>query len=93
MKRFAFLTGLLLAGCSVPQAHPAITATSPETLGLGDAQAPLVAADWWRGLGDAQLDRIVGDALSGNPSLDIALARLRQAESVLATRRADDGPR
>ncbi len=92
MKRFAFLTGLLLAGCSVPQAHPAITATSPETLGLGDAQAPLVAADWWRGLGDAQLDRIVGDALSGNPSLDIALARLRQAESVLATRRADDGP-
>ncbi|MFN3774754.1 efflux transporter outer membrane subunit [Sphingomonas parapaucimobilis] len=92
MKRFAFLTGLLLAGCSVPQAHPAITATPPEKLGLADAQAPLVAADWWRGLGDAQLDRIIGDALSGNPSLGIALARLRQVESVLATRRADDGP-
>ena len=92
MKRLAFLTGLLLAGCSVPQAHPAITATPPEKLGLADAQAPLVAADWWRGLGDAQLDRIIGDALSGNPSLGIALARLRQAESVLATRRADDGP-
>ena len=92
MKRFACLTGLLLAGCSVPQAHPAITPTAPEKLGLGTAQAPLVAADWWRGLGDPQLDRIIGDALAGNPSLDIALARLRHAESVLATRRADDGP-
>ncbi len=92
MKRFVFLTGLLLAGCSVPQAHPAVTQTPPERLGLGTAQAPLVAADWWRGLGDPQLDRIVGDALSGNPSLDVALARLRQAESVLATRRADNGP-
>ncbi len=92
MKRFALLTGLLLAGCSVPQAHPSVTPKVPETLGLGQAQAPLVAADWWRGLGDPQLDRIVGDALAGSPSLDIALARLRQAESVLASRRADNGP-
>ncbi|KTW12387.1 efflux transporter outer membrane subunit [Sphingomonas sanguinis] len=91
MKRFALLTGLLLAGCSVPQAHPSVTPKAPETLGLGQAQAPLVAADWWRGLGDPQLDRIVGDALAGSPSLDIALARLRQAESVLASRRADNG--
>lgn len=92
MKRFALLTGLMLAGCSVPQAHPAITPATPDRLGLGAAEAPLVAADWWRGLGDAQLDRIIADALAGNPSLDIALARLRQAESVLASRRADDGP-
>lgn len=92
MKRFALLTGLLLAGCSVPQAHPSVTPKAPETLGLGQAQAPLVAADWWRGLGDPQLDRIVSDALAGSPSLDIALARLRQAESVLASRRADNGP-
>ncbi|KTT72309.1 efflux transporter outer membrane subunit [Sphingomonas sanguinis] len=92
MKRFALLTGLLLAGCSVPQAHPNVTPKAPETLGLGQALTPLVAADWWRGLGDPQLDRIVSDALSGSPSLDIALARLRQAESVLASRRADNGP-
>ncbi|MCT8003052.1 efflux transporter outer membrane subunit [Sphingomonas sanguinis] len=92
MKRTIPLIALLLAGCSVPQAHPAVTQTAPETLGLGDAQAPLVATDWWRGLGDPQLDRIVDDALTGNPSLTVALARLRQAESVLASRRADDGP-
>jgi NodT family efflux transporter outer membrane factor (OMF) lipoprotein len=92
MKRLATLTGLLLAGCSVPQAHPAVAPTAPEKLGLGSAQAPLVATDWWRGLGDPQLDRMIDDALAGNPSLTIALARLRQAEAVLATRRADDGP-
>ncbi|MDR6116386.1 MULTISPECIES: efflux transporter outer membrane subunit [unclassified Sphingomonas] len=92
MKRSAFLTALLLAGCSVPQAHPAVAPVAPDTLGLGTAQAPLVATEWWHGLGDPQLDRIVGDALSGNPSLEIAMARLRQAESVLASRRAEDGP-
>ncbi|WP_343527662.1 efflux transporter outer membrane subunit [Sphingomonas sp.] len=92
MKRSIPLAALLLAGCSIPQAHPAVTPTAPEALGLGNAQAPAVAVDWWRGLGDPQLDRIVGDALAGNPSLDIAMARLRQAESVLASRRADNGP-
>ena len=75
MKRLATLTGLLLAGCSVPQAHPAIAPTAPEKLGLGSAQAPLVATDWWRGLGDPQLDRLVHDAVAGNPSLDAALGR------------------
>lgn len=92
MKRFALAIGLLLAGCSVPQTHPAIAPIAPDRLGLGNAQAPMVAVEWWRGLGDAQLDRIVADALSGNPSLDVALARVRQAESVLASRRADNGP-
>ncbi|MET4895829.1 efflux transporter outer membrane subunit [Sphingomonadaceae bacterium jetA1] len=92
MKRSAWAIGLLLAGCSVPQSHPAVAPVTPGRMALGTAQAPIMAPDWWRAMGDAQLDRIVGDALSGNPSLDVALARLRQAESVLASRRADDGP-
>ncbi|MGE7205075.1 efflux transporter outer membrane subunit [Sphingomonas sp. NPDC019816] len=92
MRRLALAVGLLLAGCSAPQTHPAVAPVAPDRLGLGTAQAPLVAPDWWRGLGDAQLDRIMADALAGNPSLDVALARLRQAESVLASRRADNGP-
>lgn len=92
MKRLAPLCGLLLAGCSVPQAHPAVAPIAPDRLGLGNAQAPLVAAEWWRGLGDPQLDRIIADTLTGNPSLDVAMARLRQSQSVLAVRRAEDGP-
>lgn len=92
MKRLTLLCGLLLAGCSVPQAHPAVGPIAPDRLGLGNAQAPLVAAEWWRGLGDPQLDRIIADTLTGNPSLDVAMARLRQSQSVLAVRRAEDGP-
>jgi NodT family efflux transporter outer membrane factor (OMF) lipoprotein len=39
--------------------------------------------DWWRNLNDPQLDRIMADALAGNPTLDVALARLRLASAGL----------
>lgn len=35
--------------------------------------------NWWTGLGDPQLDGLIGDALQGTPDLDIAAARARQA--------------
>ncbi len=46
---------------------------------LSAAQFP--ASDWWKGLGDAQLDALIVEALQGNPSLDAADARLRQARA------------
>ena len=51
---------------------------------LGDASlsaAQFPASDWWKGLGDAQLDALIAEALQGNPSLDAADARLRQARA------------
>ncbi|MBI0475458.1 efflux transporter outer membrane subunit [Sphingomonas sp. MA1305] len=93
MTRFApILVAALLAGCAVPHSPPVVAPVAPAALGLGTAAAPLIADDWWRGFGDPQLDRIVTDATAGNPTLDAALARVRQAEAVLASRRADDGP-
>ena len=38
-------------------------------------------AEWWRSLGDANLDALISNALSGTPSLDAADARLRKALS------------
>jgi NodT family efflux transporter outer membrane factor (OMF) lipoprotein len=38
--------------------------------------------DWWTRYGDAQLDRLMRDALDGQPSLRIAAARLRQANAM-----------
>lgn len=35
--------------------------------------------DWWTSFGDAQLDALINEALSGTPSLDAADARVRQA--------------
>lgn len=48
--------------------------------------------DWWRALGDAQLDALIAEGLSGHPSLDAADARLRQAEAQAGIARADRLP-
>ena len=90
IRRF-LLPLLLVSGCAVPASPPLVAPIAPAALGLGRATAPLVAGEWWKQLGDPQLDRLVADATAGNPDLDAALARVRQAEAVLSSRRAEDG--
>ena len=93
MTRPALAAALLLAGCTAPAVEQVVTPIAPPALGLtGTASTPAIAADWWRGFGDPQLDTLVTSAVAGNPSLDIALARIAQARAVLASRRADTGP-
>lgn len=95
MRRRAFIpafASLLLAGCATPDARVAVAPVQPSAMGLGDAAAPGIDAQWWTALDDAQLDRIMRDALTGSPRLDAALARLRQAQALVATRRAEDLP-
>lgn len=82
---------MLLAGCAAPSMRQLVTPIQPAELALTGAAAPAVDAAWWRGFGDPQLDRIVADTLAGNPNLDVALARVGQAEAVLSTRQAEDG--
>ncbi len=82
----------LLAGCAVPASETVVAPVSGTALGLAGDPAPVIAADWWRGFGDPQLDRLVKDAVAGNPSLDAALARVAQAQAVLSTNRANNGP-
>ena len=41
--------------------------------------AAFPAADWWKALGDPQLDVLIDEALTGTPTLDAADARLREA--------------
>ncbi|MES2483983.1 MAG: efflux transporter outer membrane subunit [Pseudomonadota bacterium] len=46
--------------------------------------APVSLSDsWWTELGDPQLDRLVQQALTGNPSLRLAQSRLDRARAVL----------
>lgn len=91
MRRSLVLVALSLSACAVPASRPALTPLAPQSVGL-TGEAPAIAPDWWRTMGDPQLDRIVADALSGNPTLDQAMARVRQATAALSTRRADNGP-
>lgn len=88
------LTLSLLAGCAaLPHDKPQLTLRTGGDLGLGAAASPIsVAPDWWVALGDPQLDRIMADALSGNPSLDEARARLRMASELIANARAQQLP-
>jgi NodT family efflux transporter outer membrane factor (OMF) lipoprotein len=94
MTRLIFSTSVaaLLAGCAVPASDTVVPPILATALGLAVDPAPVIAADWWRRFGDPQLDRLVSDAVAGSPSLDAALARVTQAQAVLSTRRADNGP-
>jgi len=94
--RGALLAAVLLGGCSIPDTRPALAPKAATDLGLGAAGtvAPLPQVDpsWWRAFGDPQLDRVVSDVQAGNPSLDEALARVRQAQAALSQRRAEGAP-
>ena len=76
----AAFAAALLAGCATPHIRPKEHALVGAAHGLkGPDAAP--AVDWWRSLNDPQLDRIMADALAGNPTLEVALARLRLARA------------
>ncbi|MEH3158624.1 MAG: efflux transporter outer membrane subunit [Sphingomonas taxi] len=86
------LAALLASACAVPHSPPAVAPVAPATLGLAPDAAPALSDHWWTAFADPQLDRLVADATAGNPRLDAALARIAQAQAVLAARNADDGP-
>ena len=45
-------------------------------------RAALALARWWQQLGDAQLNALIDQALSGSPDMRLAQARLRQARAM-----------
>lgn len=59
---------------------------------LPDGAYPWPAARWWAAYGDAQLDRLVDQALSAQPSLAQAQARIEQARAAVAATQAAHGP-
>ncbi len=91
MKRMTSAIGLMaalaLAGCAAPSEPIAVQSLSASALGLGAAPGAAIASDWWRSFGDAQLDRIITDALHGNPTLAIAMARVRASHAMVASTR------
>lgn len=84
----AALAALLLASCaSVPHVAPQVSQVQPAALGLGQS-VTAIKSDWWTQFGDAQLDRLVAMGLAGNPGLDVALARVREALSTVQVEHA-----
>ena len=89
---------LALAGCvSSGGLHPDGTPIDPATLKAERSLAHLSAAawpstDWWSGLGDPQLDALIGEALRDNPGLGVADARARAAQAEAGIADAARGP-
>jgi NodT family efflux transporter outer membrane factor (OMF) lipoprotein len=79
-----------LSGIAAPHATP----RDPASLGLPTARGSTAAPnrEWWKGLGDAQLDTLVATALHNAPSLRIAQARLARAQASLESAHANTLP-
>ncbi|HEV2681912.1 MAG TPA: efflux transporter outer membrane subunit, partial [Rhodanobacter sp.] len=91
---------LALAGCvSSGGVHPDGTPIDPATLkaehslaGVNVSPAAWPTTDWWTGLGDAQLDALITEALQNNPGLGAADARARAAQAEAGIADAARGP-
>jgi NodT family efflux transporter outer membrane factor (OMF) lipoprotein len=80
-------TALFTAACAaIPDLGPEPQAKDAEVYAAAESfRAPAAAwpaTTWWTAYGDAQLDTLIAEALSGAPSLAQAEARLRQAEAI-----------
>jgi len=87
----------LVVGCAKPrEASPGRALLSPAALtGQPASNAAPLEADWpgphwWRAFGPDDLDVLVQAALQRQPGLQVALARVRQAQAVLEGVRSDD---
>ena len=92
---FALASVIGLSACaSMNGIEPQATLREAPSLGLPAEQSPPIALDsqWWREFGDAQLNRLMDDALANNPSLKIAQARLSRAQAGAAVTDAAGGP-
>jgi NodT family efflux transporter outer membrane factor (OMF) lipoprotein len=90
---------LTIAGCaSTGGLAPQARGIDPSSLDAGaavraanaDAQWP--AADWWRTYNDPQLNAWIDAAQAGNPTLAVAQARVREAQSMAGVARAALSP-
>lgn len=90
----ALAAALLLVGCANPgPAHTPLSQTTPAAAGLTAATTDVVAtSQWWKALGDEQLNTLIDTALQGNPSLAVSRARLEQAVALSQVREAANGP-
>jgi len=79
----ALALAVLIAGCaSSRDIEPRTRLDAVPAPALSGA--PVSISDtWWTDLGDPQLDRLVEQALAGNPSLRLAQSRLDRARAVL----------
>lgn len=95
----ASLSVLALAALTACSTHPElqadVQALDAGKLGVQGVQAKVFSdalPAWWEGYGDPQLNALMKQALSGNPTVQVAQARLRRVEAMEAASRGADKP-
>lgn len=94
------VTALVLAGCATPPpVDPAALPVTPQSFKETDARwttaMPAEAqprGEWWKAFGDPVLDDLVERAQQRNADIQIAAARLRQAQALVRNAEADRSP-
>ncbi len=96
LQRALLLAGVLsLSACAdFSGIHPHAQALTPEQLNLQSSQSAStqIASQWWESFGDAQLNRLVTDALANSPSLRVAQSRLERVQAAQDSLRGTEGP-
>ena len=101
MKTISILvTALVLAGCATaPEIDPASLPATPIAFKEGDGRwtraTPAEAqprGEWWKAFNDPALDELIARADRGNTELQVAAARLAQAQASLKAANADRLP-
>src|SRR5258705_3744799 len=93
----AVLSATVLSACAaLPASTPGRQAKAPQSYASSQAlsapQGEWPADAWWTAYGDTQLDTLMQEALAGSPTLAVAQARVRRAESLTAQARAQGRP-
>ena len=92
-KRLILVPALVLAlSACAPTLQPQGQMLRADALGLTGETVP-VATDWWRDWADPQFDALVQRALTGNPRLAEAMARVSAAQASASAARGDALPR
>lgn len=82
-----------LGGCVSSSDKTQATAVQAQQLGLDDAaQIQWPDAQWWKTFADPQLDGLIAQAVANSPSMEIASARVRQAQQAAVAARAIKDP-
>ncbi|THD58199.1 efflux transporter outer membrane subunit [Phenylobacterium sp.] len=102
MIRYRTLPALLLAAtalgacATLPPPAPARIAKAPASYATAQSLAGPAGEwpgdAWWTAYGDAQLNGLMTEALAGSPTLALAEARIRKAQSIAASQRAASLP-
>jgi len=74
-----FLMVLVLTACAVGPDYERPVTISDKDYAEKLNSTEVISAEWWKGLGDPQLNELVATALKANADIRIAVARVEQA--------------